>query len=325
MFQGQRPKGNTTTTQRHESKDESYSSGRPFIVTEVPAYQYPKNTSDMPTSNRLFSRVLIANRGEIAVRIIRTLRRLNIRSIAIYSKEDINSQHVRDADASYVLLGTTLTETYLSPENFIEVAKKGGAEAIIPGYGFLSENADFAEASRTLAEKLGIPVLPGSGVLGSDSSIANSPVSIAGKIGYPVMLKSSAGGGGLEIQKCNNVQELLLETFENVQLLSWKLFKDDSVFLEKFVNNARHIEVQIIGDRRGLVGHVWDGDCSMQRRKQKVIEEAPESFIPDVPRRQMREAAIKLAAAQCYRGVGTVEFLYDGDNTVTVTSMPQWL
>ncbi|KAE8446988.1 hypothetical protein EG329_011470 [Mollisiaceae sp. DMI_Dod_QoI] len=282
------------------------------------------------TSKPLYSAILVANRGEIAVRIIRTLKRLSIKSVAIYSTEDTQSQHVRDADSSFLLPGHTLADTYLSIENIITVAKEAGAEAIIPGYGFLSESAEFAgvcgnngliwigptpkqmqslglkHQARELAEQTGVPVLQGSAVLES----VDGAIAAAEMVGYPVILKSSAGGGGIGLQKCSNVHELR-EKFDTVQHLGTTYFNDDRVFVEKYVEDARHIEVQIIGNGEGLVKHVWDRDCSMQRRKQKIIEEAPAIFVPEEVRTQMRESAMKLAASVCYRGVGTVEFLYD--------------
>lgn len=281
----------------------------------------------------LFKAVLIANRGEIAVRIISTLRKLRIKSIAVYSPEDSASQHVLDADEAHLLSGDTLSSTYLSGEKIIEIAKKSGAEAIIPGYGFLSESADFAtecEASgltwigptpqqmhdlglkhlaRDLAQKSGIPLLPGTGLLPD----IEAAVVEAENIGYPVIVKSSAGGGGIGLQQCNDVKALR-GTFESIQHLGQSFFKDSSVFLEKYVEDARHVEVQIIGDGLGSVKHAGERDCSLQRRKQKVIEEGPAVFVPEKVRVRMRQAAIKLVASVSYRGVGTVEFIYDIGN-----------
>ena len=280
--------------------------------------------------NPLFNGVLIANRGEIAVRIISTLKKLGIRSIAVYAEEDRRSQHVQDADSSFLLPGDTLASTYLSGDALIKIAKASGADAVIPGYGFLSENAAFAEAcevngltwigptpkqmqslglkhlARELAQAAGIPLLPGTGLI-EDIETA---IATAEEIGYPVIVKSSAGGGGIGLQQCANAQTLR-DAFESIQHLGQSFFKNSSVFLEKFVESARHVEVQIIGNGEGLVKHAGERDCSLQRRKQKVIEEGPAIFVPEKVRRNMREAAVKLAASVSYRGVGTVEFIYD--------------
>lgn len=277
-------------------------------------------------------KILIANRGEIAVRIASTLRKLNIHSIAVYSKVDRGSQHVKMADSSYLLEGTTVAETYLSGPQIIQIAKGAGADGIIPGYGFLSENADFAETcedagliwigptpkqmralglkhlARELAEKSQVPLLPGSDLL------ENIDVALreAERIGYPLMMKSTAGGGGIGLQKCSSHEELR-KSFASVQYQGKTYFNDDGVFLEHFIGKARHIEVQIIGDGEGDVRHVGVRDCSMQRRNQKVIEESPARFIPEETSRKMCEAAVRLTKTLSYRGVGTVEFIYDSD------------
>jgi len=292
----------------------------------------PKTTS-LPVTldpRLLFKSVLIANRGEIAVRIISSLKKLGIRSVAIYSHEDRNSPHVQDADDAYLLAGETVETTYLSAEAIIEIAKISGAEAIVPGYGFLSESAEFAEASesngltwigptptqmrdfglkhlaRDLAKEAGVPLLPGT-ILIDDLEMG---LCEASKIGYPVIVKSSAGGGGIGLKKCSNSTELS-EAFDSIRHLGQSFFKDGSIFIEKFVKKARHVEVQIIGNGEGLVKHVGERDCSLQRRKQKVIEEAPAIFVPEKVRESMRLAAISLASSVSYRGVGTVEFVYD--------------
>ena len=277
-----------------------------------------------------FKSVLIANRGEISVRIILTLKRLGIRSVAIFSPEDAKSQHVLDADEAYPLDGTNLEETYLSGEAILRIAKSSGVEAIIPGYGFLSESAKFATAcedaglvwigptpdqmkqlglkhlARDLAEKSGVPLLPGTGVITDIETAAAE----ADRITYPIIVKSSAGGGGIGLQQCNDAQSLR-ESFESIQHLGQSYFNDSRIFIEKFVQQARHVEVQIIGNGKGLVKHIGERDCSLQRRKQKVIEECPAIFIPEKIRQNMRQAAVNLAASVQYRGVGTVEFIYD--------------
>ncbi|EOD51601.1 putative urea amidolyase protein [Neofusicoccum parvum UCRNP2] len=278
--------------------------------------------------------VLIANRGEIAVRISATLKNLGIRSIAIYSDEDQNSRHVHDADEAFPLEGRTLAETYLCGEQLIAIAKRAGADAVIPGYGMLSENASFAAAceaaglvwigptpeqirllglkhtARELAGKAQVPLLPGSGLVRD----AASAVVEAKRIGFPVILKSTGGGGGVGLEQCSSAEEV--ETaFDSVRRLGKTFFADEGVFVEKFVQNARHIEVQIIGDGSGNVRHISERDCSLQRRHQKVVEESPALLVPDSVRAQMRSAAIRFASAVSYRNVGTIEFLYDPDTT----------
>jgi urea carboxylase len=282
------------------------------------------------TSKPLFNSVLVANRGEIAVRIISTLKKLGIRSVAIYSQEDRKSQHVHDSDYSFLLPGNTVESTYLSGDEIIKIARVSGVEAIIPGYGFLSESAEFAEdceknglvwigptpeqmrklslkhLARQMAQETGIPLLPGTGAVEN----VEAAVAKAEDIGYPVMVKCSAGGGGIAITRCAD-PEMLRKEFDKVRHLGQAYFKDDTVFIEKFVESARHIEVQIIGDGEGLVKHMGERDCSLQRRQQKVIEETPAVFVPEKIRKEMQEAAIKLATGVKYRGVGTVEFLYN--------------
>ena len=274
--------------------------------------------------------VLIANRGEIAVRIAKTLRRMGIRSIAVYSDPDRSSPHVALADVAIHLPGTSAAETYLRGDLIIGAARANGADAIIPGYGFLAENADFAEqceaaglafvgptpdqirrfglkhASREIAESAGVPLVPGTGLLdGLDQAIA-----AAGDLGYPVMLKSTAGGGGIGLTRCGTPDELAA-AFESVQRLAKNFFKDSGVFLERCIDDARHVEVQIFGDGRGRVAALGERDCSLQRRNQKVVEETPAPDFPAATRAKMLAAAEQLGAAVGYRSAGTVEFIYD--------------
>ncbi|XMA20165.1 hypothetical protein WAI453_012956 [Rhynchosporium graminicola] len=260
-------------------------------------------------------KVLVANRGEIAVRIIATLKRLGIHAMALYSKEDRKSQHVIDADTAIFLQGDTVAETYLSQSQIIEVAKSEGADAIIPGYGFLSENADLGKHMRTLglkhlaralAETSKVPLLPGSKILKN----IEEAILEGDRIGYPLMMKSTAGGGGIGLEKCKSADEVKTR-FASVQQQGQKHFNDDGVFLEYFVENARHIEVQIIGDGEGDVRHIGARECSLQRRHQKVIEESLPLNIPNEVRERMCEAAVNLAKSLNYRNVGTVEFIYD--------------
>jgi urea carboxylase len=278
----------------------------------------------------MFSKILIANRGVIACRILRTLRRMGVKAVAVYSEADRHSPHVLMADEA-VLLGPALAaQSYLVVEKVIEAALQTGAEAIHPGYGFLSENAGFAEAcelagiafigptpeqmrlfglkhtSREIAQQKGVPLLEGTGVLASLEQALHA----ATRIGYPVMLKSSAGGGGIGMRLCET-PETLSEAYEAVKRMSAASFGNSSVFLERAVTRARHIEVQIFGDGNGRVLTLGERDCSAQRRNQKVIEETPTPNISEGVRQQLFDAARRLGEAVSYRSAGTVEFLYD--------------
>lgn len=283
-------------------------------------------------SPRPIKSVLIANRGEIAVRIIKTLREMGVKSVAVYSRSDAAAEHVRMADAAWPLSGETVSETYLSACQILDTAGKAGADAVIPGYGFLAENADFAgqveeagliwigptpeqmrdmglkHRAREIAQAAGVPTAPGSALL----SNSVQAVAEAHKIDFPVMVKSTAGGGGIGLRVSYDA-ESLAEDYESVQRLAASNFGDAGVFLERFVQRARHIEVQILGDGEGRVVTVGDRDCSLQRRNQKVVEECPASFVPLEVRQRMRKAALDLATAVNYRNVGTVEFIYDID------------
>lgn len=277
----------------------------------------------------MFNKILIANRGAIACRIIRTLRRMGIQSVAVYSEADRHSLHVSQADES-VCIGT---RSYIEIDRILEAAKQKGAEAIHPGYGFLSENADFAEAcetaglrfigptpsqmrafglkhrARELAEGAKVPLLPGTGLLDSlnDARLA------ASLIGYPVMLKATGGGGGIGMRLCFDESQLV-EGYEAVQRLGQFNFGTAGVYLEKFVESARHIEVQVFGDGRGQVIALGERDCSVQRRNQKVIEETPAPGLSDATRNALFSAAVSLCRSVAYRSAGTVEFIYDDSN-----------
>jgi urea carboxylase len=278
----------------------------------------------------MFKKVLIANRGEIACRIMRTLKKMGIKSVAIYSQADAGARHVLDADEAVCIGPAPATESYLNADKILQVALETGAEAIHPGYGFLSENADFAEAceaagiafigptpqqmrdfglkhtARELAEKSGVPLLPGTGLL-ANAAEAHAQ---ATQIGYPVMLKSTAGGGGIGMQLIWSADELDV-AFESVQRLSRANFKETGIYLEKYVQAARHIEVQIFGNGLGKVIALGERDCSVQRRNQKVIEETPAPHITEQIRLALSATAIKLGSALHYRSAGTVEFVYD--------------
>lgn len=278
----------------------------------------------------MFEKILIANRGAIAVRIERTLKKMGIISIAVYAKADQDSLHVENADETVYIGDGSVKDTYLNEEVILDAAVRTGAQAIHPGYGFLSENASFAEKckqvgitfigpeiqqiicfgqkhrARAIARKAGIPLLPGTELL-SDVSEA---VKEAEAIGYPVILKSTAGGGGIGMQICNSEEELI-QSYDAVCHMAESNFKDAGVFLEKYITRARHVEVQIFGNGYGETVTIGERDCSVQRRNQKVIEECPAPNLSDAVREKMYAAAQRLAETVSYRSAGTIEFLYD--------------
>lgn len=278
----------------------------------------------------MFKKILIANRGAIAVRIERTLKKMGIKSVAVYSKADRDSLHVENADESVFIGDGSAKETYLDVNKIIDAALKTGAEAVHPGYGFLSENTEFAaeceknnikfigpdsnqiklfglkHSARELAQRANVPLLLGTGLLnGVDEAVES-----AEKIGYPVMIKSTAGGGGIGIRICENKNELI-SSYDNVCHLAESNFNDAGVFLEKYIRKARHVEVQIFGNEYGETAVLGERDCSVQRRNQKVVEESPAPNISEEVRQQMYSAARNLAKTSGYRNAGTVEFLYD--------------
>ncbi|PPC75107.1 urea carboxylase [Pokkaliibacter plantistimulans] len=278
----------------------------------------------------MFNKILIANRGEIAVRIIRTLRTMGIHSVAVYSEADSNSPHVSLADEAICIGAAAPSESYLRGDVILDVALDTGAQAIIPGYGFLSENAEFAEqceaagitfigptadqirrfglkhTSRELAAAAGVPLTPGTGLLNGLDEARQS----AAALGYPVMLKSTAGGGGIGLTRCASEAELV-DAYESVQRLGKSFFSNSGVFLERYVDNARHIEVQIFGDGQGQVIALGERDCSLQRRNQKVVEETPAPGISAETRKALLDAAVSLGKSVHYQSAGTVEFIYD--------------
>ena len=278
----------------------------------------------------MFKKILIANRGAIAVRIERTLKKMGIESVAVYSKADRDSLHVENADEAYYLGDGNAKDTYLDADLIIKAAVETGADAVHPGYGFLSENTDFAQkckengivfigpapeqiklfglkhSARELAEKAGVPLLSGSGLLENSADALKE----AERIGYPVMLKSTAGGGGIGIRICENAEELE-DSFDNVRHLAENNFNDGGVFVEKYIKIARHIEVQIFGNEYGETAVIGERDCSVQRRNQKVVEECPAPCLSESVRQDMFRAAKSLAKTSGYRNAGTVEFLYD--------------
>ena len=278
----------------------------------------------------MFDKVLIANRGAIAVRIERTLKKMGIASVGVYSEADKDSLHVINADETVYLGDGSAKETYLDVKKILDAALKTGVKAVHPGYGFLSENTEFASecekngikfigptseqiklfglkhSARALAEKAGVPLLSGTGLL----SGVEEALEAAEKIGYPVMLKSTAGGGGIGIRICENAQELA-DSYDNVCHLAESNFNDAGVFVEKYIRRARHVEVQIFGNEFGEVTAIGERDCSAQRRNQKVVEESPAPNLSDEVRKKMYAAAESLAKEVSYRNAGTVEFLYD--------------
>lgn len=278
----------------------------------------------------MFNTVLIANRGEIACRAMRTLKRLGIASVAVYSDADKNAEHVRQADIAIPLGGEKASDSYLRIDKIIAAARQTGAQAIWPGYGFLSESLPFADAcqqagivfigptaqqigefglkhrARELAALAGVPMTPGTGLLNSlEEALASAEF-----IGYPVMLKSTAGGGGIGLTRCADA-DALGQAWESVRRLGEQFFSDAGVFVERCVDRARHIEVQIFGDGKGNVVALGERDCSLQRRNQKVVEETPAPNLPASTRAALLAAAVQLGKQVNYRSAGTVEFIYD--------------
>lgn len=280
----------------------------------------------------MFTKVLIANRGAIAVRIERTLRQMGIASVAVYTKADQDSLHVDLADEAILIGEGAAKDSYLNAELILKTAVETGAQAIHPGYGFLSENADFARAcrengivfigpspeqmevfglkhsAREMAEKAGVPLLSGTALI----TELETALSEASRIGYPIMLKSTAGGGGIGMRVCLD-EAALSEAFHSVCRLAETNFNNGGVFLEKYIEKARHVEVQIFGNRFGEVAALGERDCSIQRRNQKVVEESPAPLLSSSVREEMLQSAKRLAEKAGYRSAGTVEFLYDPD------------
>lgn len=279
------------------------------------------------------NKILIANRGEIAVRIIRACKEMNIKTVAVYSEVDKNAMHTKLADEAVCIGPAASSKSYLNVKNIIEAARITGADSIHPGFGFLSENSQFAKiceesnikfigpnykvidllGNKSNAKKLvkdaGVRVIEGSD--GSIDSIENA-IKIANKIGYPVLLKAAAGGGGKGIRIANNDDELR-ENFEIVKQESKISFNSDEIYLEKFIKNPRHVEIQVLADEKGNVIHLGERDCSIQRRHQKIIEETPSTAVSEALRDKMGEAAVKAAKVAGYTSCGTVEFLVDAD------------
>ncbi|MEO7092609.1 MAG: acetyl-CoA carboxylase biotin carboxylase subunit [Polyangiales bacterium] len=280
-----------------------------------------------------FDKVLVANRGEIAVRVIRTLREMGIRSVAIYSEADRAALHVRMADEAYCVGPAVAAESYLRMDKVLDVARKSGAKAVHPGYGFLSENAKFAKAcedagivfigpsstaihsmgsktgARAIMEKAGVPVVPG----GTAANLEDARRE-AKRIGYPVMLKASAGGGGKGMRLVEK-EEDLASAWDRARSEAAKAFGNDDVYLEKGIIKPRHVEIQVLGDKHGKVVHLFERDCSIQRRHQKVVEETPCPAASDELVAKMGAIAVQGAKAVGYHSAGTFEFLLDADGS----------
>ena len=289
--------------------------------------------TDSTVTSRPFDNVLVANRGEIAVRVLRTCHEQGLNTVAVYSTPDRSAPHVRRADEAYHIGPAEAAQSYLDPEAILEAARRSGADAIHPGYGFLSENAAFAEAcaeagvhfvgpppeairamgdktaARQLMKDAGVPMAPG-----TTDAVASTEEGeeIAEEIGYPVLIKAAAGGGGKGMRIVHE-PEHFAGAMDRAQGEAASSFGDGRVFIEKYIEEPRHIEFQILADHHGNTVHLFERECSIQRRHQKVIEEAPSSVLTPAVRREMGEAAVAAAESCGYRNAGTVEFLVDAD------------
>jgi acetyl-CoA carboxylase biotin carboxylase subunit len=282
----------------------------------------------------MFQRILVANRGEIALRVIRACHDLGIEAVAVYSEADRGAPYLDSADETVCIGPPPAAESYLKIPQLISAAEKTEAQAIHPGYGFLSENARFAETcrdcniefigpspeamhrlgnkdqARRLAKEAGVPVVPGSeGLIEKDREALN----LARQVGFPVLIKAAAGGGGRGMRVARD-ESSLVTGLSAARQEAEAAFKDGSVYLEKYIDRPRHIEVQLLGDHHGNVVHLWERDCSLQRRHQKLVEESPAPNLPDEVRRAICESAVRLARAADYYSAGTCEFLVDQDN-----------
>ena len=281
----------------------------------------------------MFKRILVANRGEIALRVFRACHELGIKSVAVFSEADRGAAYLDMADEAYCIGPARAADSYLRIDRVISAAEIGNAQAIHPGYGFLAENAHFSEvcrsckiefigptheamalvgdknAARALAQKVDVPTVPGSrGLVGNEAQA----LSIAQEIGFPVLIKASAGGGGRGMRVALN-EKALRSAFQQAQAEADAAFGNADTYLEKYVERPRHVEVQVLADKHGNVVHLWERDCTMQRRHQKLIEESPAHQLSDETRRAMCDAAVRLAKAANYSNAGTVEFIVDRD------------
>lgn len=284
--------------------------------------------------SQLFEKVLVANRGEIALRIINTLQKMGIKSVAVYSEADTNADHVQSADEAFYIGNSPATESYLSIERVVEAIRKTGANAVHPGYGFLSENAQFANIlksegvtligpsakaikqmgdkieAKKIAQEAGVNTIPG--YLGSIDNV-NKAVEIAKEIGFPVIVKAAAGGGGRGMRVVHNKAEME-NAFNSAKMEALSSFSDDRLFIEKLIESPRHIEIQVIADMHGNIVCLGERECSIQRHHQKVIEEAPSPFLRDDVRQKMYAQVVALARKVGYYSAGTVEFMVDADH-----------
>jgi acetyl-CoA carboxylase biotin carboxylase subunit len=282
----------------------------------------------------MFNKVLIANRGEIAVRVLRACRELGLKTVAVYSEADRQALHVRYADEAYLLGPAPSRDSYLRGDKIIEIAKKCGAGAIHPGYGFLAERADFAQevldagiefigpkpsaiaamgdkiVARDTVAKAGVPVVPGTEGIGNMSD--EELLAVAPEIGFPLLVKATAGGGGKGMREVRSIEEMPA-LLQSARREAEAAFGDGNVYLEKLVEGARHIEFQILADKHGNIVHLNERECSLQRRHQKLIEESPSPFMDEELRQRMGEVAVKAARAVEYVNAGTIEFLVDKD------------
>ncbi len=281
----------------------------------------------------MFEKILIANRGEIAVRVMRSLKEMGIETVAVYSEADRQALHVRMADEAVCVGPAASAESYLRIDKILEAARQTGAEAIHPGYGFLSENPDFAraclkaditligpspEAMEAMGEKTrarevmggaGVPLVPGTPEAVSDPAVAKEA---AQKMGFPVLVKAAAGGGGKGMRRVDHADHFL-DAFEGAKREAKSAFGNDAVYIEKFLVHPKHVEIQVLADSDGHTIHLFERDCSVQRRHQKIIEETPCAILSESVRQQMGEVAVQAARAVDYEGAGTVEFLLDAD------------
>lgn len=286
-------------------------------------------------------KVLIANRGEIASRVIRTCKRLGIETVAIYSEADAEMPFVKEADHAFLIGPPPIQQSYLKGQEIVEIAIRENVDAIHPGYGVLSENAEFVERvqkagitfigpdaatiqkmgdkieARQTMQEASVPVVPGTD---DGVSALDEAKRVASEIGYPIMLKASAGGGGVGMIRCED-EQALSQQFESVKNRAKMYFGSDAVFLEKFIENARHIEVQIFGDYYGNIVHLFERNCSVQRRNQKVIEESPSPNLSEKAREQLFKAAVNAAKAVSYKNAGTVEFIVDENEQIYFLEM----
>ncbi|HRO68469.1 MAG TPA: biotin carboxylase N-terminal domain-containing protein, partial [Pseudobdellovibrionaceae bacterium] len=280
---------------------------------------------------KMFKKILIANRGEIAIRITRACRELGIKSVAVFSEADRDSLHVFLADEAYPIGPAPSKESYLNYRKILEVAKQAHVDAVHPGYGFLSENTTFAKAcadagitfigptvenilamgdklsAKALMKKAKVPTVPGSD--GGVETVEDA-LKVAKEIGYPVMIKASAGGGGKGMRVVHSEDEIE-SSFRACRSEGQNYFADPTVYIEKFVNDPKHIEIQVFGDTHGNVVHLFERECSVQRRHQKIIEESPSPSVPNEVRQRMGEASVRAAKQINYIGAGTIEFIFD--------------